>query len=194
MKVGLYFGSFNPVHNGHMVIASYLSEFTDLDSVWFIVSPHNPLKTKSSLLKDHHRLQLVKIAIDDYPKLKASDIEFGLPQPSYTINTLSHLFDKHLEHQFVLILGADNLETFTKWKNWEQILELVELYVYPRKDSNGGELLHHPKVKVINAPKMELSSTFIREAIASGRDVRYMVPQAVWNYIREMHFYENRLI
>ena len=194
MKVGLYFGSFNPVHNGHMVIASYLSEFTDLDSVWFIVSPHNPLKTKSSLLKDHHRLQLVKIAIDDYPKLKASDIEFGLPQPSYTINTLSHLFDKHPEHQFVLILGADNLETFTKWKNWEQILELVELYVYPRKDSDGGELLHHPKVKVINAPLMELSSTFIRESIAAGKDVRYMVPQAVWNYIREMHFYENRLI
>ena len=193
MKVGLYFGSFNPVHNGHMVIASYLSEFTDLDSVWFIVSPHNPLKTKSSLLKDHHRLQLVKIAIDDYPKLKASDIEFGLPQPSYTINTLSHLFDKHLEHQFVLILGADNLETFTKWKNWEQILELVELYVYPRKDSDGGELLHHPKVKVINAPLMELSSTFIREAIAAGKDVRYMVPQAVWNYLREMHFYEKRL-
>jgi len=194
MKLGLYFGSFNPVHSGHMVIASYLSEFTDLDNVWFVVSPHNPLKSKSSLLKDHHRLQLVKIAIDDYPKLKASDIEFTLPQPSYTINTLSHLFDKHPEHQFVLILGADNLETFTKWKNWEQILELVELYVYPRKDSDGGELLHHPKVKVINAPLMELSSTFIREAIVAGKDVRYMVPAAAWNYMREMHFYENRLI
>jgi nicotinate-nucleotide adenylyltransferase len=192
MKIGLFFGSFNPVHCGHMIIASYLAEFTDLDKVWFVVSPHNPLKPKQSLLKDHHRLQMVRIAIDDYPKLKASDIEFGLPQPSYTIHTLAHLFDKHPEHQFVLLLGADNLETFKKWKNWEQILEQVELYVYPRNGSDGGKLLHHPKVKVINAPVMELSSTFIRESIAGGKDVRYMVPGAVWTYLREMHFYEAR--
>jgi nicotinate-nucleotide adenylyltransferase len=190
MKIGLFFGSFNPVHNGHMVIASYLAEFTDLDQVWFVVSPHNPLKDKSSLLSDHHRLQLVRTAIGDYRKLKASNIEFSLPKPSYTINTLSYLFEKHPEHTFALILGADNLETFKKWKNWEQILEAVELYVYPRRDSDGGELLHHPKVKVVEAPMMELSATFIRKAIHEGRDVRYMLPAAVWEYMREMHFYE----
>ncbi|MFM2206355.1 MAG: hypothetical protein RL213_330 [Bacteroidota bacterium] len=190
MKIGLFFGSFNPVHNGHMVIASYLAEFTDLEQVWFVVSPHNPLKDKSSLLSDHHRLQLVKTAIGDYRKLKASNIEFSLPKPSYTINTLSYLFEKHPEHTFVLILGADNLETFKKWKNWEQILEAVELYVYPRRESDGGELLHHPKVKVVDAPLMELSATFIRKAIREGKDVRYMVPGAVWEQMREMHFYE----
>jgi nicotinate-nucleotide adenylyltransferase len=190
MKIGLFFGSFNPVHTGHLVIASYLAEFTDLDQVWLVVSPHNPLKDKSSLLSDHHRLQLVRAAIGDYRKLKASNIEFSLPKPSYTVHTLTYLFEQHPEHTFALILGADNLETFKKWKNWEQILEMVELYVYPRKESEGGELLHHPKVKVVQAPTMELSATFIRKAIREGKDVRYMLPTAVWDYIREMHFYE----
>lgn len=190
MKIGLFFGSFNPVHNGHMVIASYMAEFTDLDQVWFVVSPHNPLKDKTTLLSDHHRLQLVNIAIGDYSRLKSSNIEFSLPKPSYTINTLAYLFEKHPEHRFVLLLGADNLDTFKKWKNWERILELVELYVYPRKGSDGGDLLHHPNVKVIDAPMMELSATFIRNAIKSGKDVRYMLPSSVWDYIREMHFYE----
>ena len=190
MKIGLFFGSFNPVHAGHMVIASYLAEFTDLDQVWLVVSPHNPLKEKSSLLSDHHRLQLVRKAIGEYSKLKASNIEFSLPKPSYTVHTLAYLFEQHPEHRFVLILGADNLETFKKWKNWEQILEMVELYVYPRRDSDGGDLLHHPKVKTVDAPMMELSATFIRKSIREGKDVRYMLPSGVWDYIREMHFYE----
>jgi len=190
MKIGLFFGSFNPVHNGHLVIASYMAEFTDLDQVWFVVTPHNPFKEKETLLADHHRFQLVKIAIGDFRKLKVSDIEFNLPKPSYTIHTVSYLYDKYPEHQFVLIMGADNLDSFHKWKNWEQLLEQVELYVYPRKESSGGELLHHPKVQVIPAPMMELSATFIRNAIKSGKDVRYMVPEAVWQYMREMHFYE----
>jgi nicotinate-nucleotide adenylyltransferase len=190
MKIGLFFGSFNPVHNGHMVIASYMAEYTDLEQVWLVVSPHNPLKEKDSLLADHHRLQLVKIAIGDYRKLKASDIEFSLPKPSYTIHTLTYLFEKHPSHQFVLIMGADNLETFHKWKNWEQILESVELYIYPRKDNQGGNLLHHPRVKVVVAPQMEISATFIRKAIKTSKDVRYMLPQYVWEYIQEMHFYE----
>lgn len=190
MKIGLFFGSFNPVHNGHLVIASYMAEFTDLDQVWLVVTPHNPFKEKETLLADHHRLQLVKIAIGDFRKLKVSDIEFNLPKPSYTIHTVSYLYDKYPEHQFVLIMGADNLDSFHKWKNWEQLLEQVELYVYPRKESSGGELLHHPKVQVIPAPMMELSATFIRNAIKSGKDVRYMVPEAVWQYMREMHFYE----
>ncbi|MFN8166008.1 MAG: nicotinate (nicotinamide) nucleotide adenylyltransferase [Bacteroidia bacterium] len=190
MKIGLFFGSFNPVHNGHMVIAGYMAEYTDLDQVWFVVSPHNPLKLKRTLLQDHHRLAMVKIAIGDYRKIKVSDIEFKLPKPSYTIHTLTYLFEKFPEHKFVLLLGSDNLNTFTKWKNYEQILELVELYVYPRKDEEPGELSTHPNVKLINAPVMELSSSFIREAIQNKKDVRYMLPEKVWEYIDEMNFYK----
>ena len=189
MKIGLFFGSFNPVHCGHMVIAGYMSEFTDLHQVWFVVSPHNPLKVKSSLLQDYHRMTLVKIAIADNRKLKASDIEFKLPRPSYTIHTLSYLFEKFPDKQFVLILGSDNLESFTKWKNYEQILEQVELYVYPRKDSTGGDLINHPKVKIIPAPLMEISSSFIRQSLKDKKDVRYMMPEKVWEYVDEMNFY-----
>lgn len=192
MKIGLFFGSFNPVHCGHMVLAGYMSEFTDLEQIWFIVSPHNPLKLKNSLLQDYHRMSLVKIAIGDNRKLKASDIEFKLPRPSYTINTLAYLFEKFPSHQFVLILGSDNLESFTKWKNYSEILDQVELYVYPRKDSAGGELINHPKVKKIPAPLMEISSSFIRDAIHNKKDIRYMLPEKVWEYIDEMSFYKNR--
>jgi nicotinate-nucleotide adenylyltransferase len=190
MKIGLFFGSFNPVHCGHMVIAGYMSEFTDLNQVWFVVSPHNPLKMKDSLLQDYHRMSLVKIAVGDSRKLKASDIEFKLPKPSYTINTLINLYEKYPEHQFVLILGSDNLESFKKWKNYEQILEQTELYVYPRKNSFGSELSTHPKVKMIAAPLMELSSTFIREGIKNKKDIHYMLPDKVWEYIDEMNFYK----
>ncbi|HRH64704.1 MAG TPA: nicotinate (nicotinamide) nucleotide adenylyltransferase [Bacteroidia bacterium] len=190
MKIGLYFGSFNPVHNGHMVIAGYMAEFTDLDQVWFIVSPHNPLKAKHSLLQDYHRLALVKLAIGDNRKLKASDIEFKLPRPSYTIHTLAYLQEKHPEHQFVLLLGSDNIETFHKWKNYVQILDGYELYVYPRDGNRSSELFSHPKVKLVDAPRMELSSTFIRDAIKNKKDVRYMMPESVWAYVEEMGFYK----
>lgn len=192
MKIGLFFGSFNPVHCGHMIIAGYMAEFTDLDQVWLVVSPHNPLKVKNTLLQDYHRMSLVRIAIGDYRKLKASDIEFKLPRPSYTIHTLAHLFEKHPDNEFVLILGSDNLESFKKWKNYEQILEQVELYVYPRKETPGGDLMNHPKVKIVNAPVMELSSSFIREAIKNKKDVRFMLPEKVWEYIDEMNFYKNK--
>jgi nicotinate-nucleotide adenylyltransferase len=190
MKIGLFFGSFNPVHNGHMIIAGYFAEFTDLDQVWFVVSPHNPMKQKSTLLQDYHRMSLVKIAIGDFRKIKASDIEFKLQRPSYTIHTLTYLFEKFPQHNFVLILGSDNLQTFHKWKNFEQILEQVEVYVYPRKENAGGELLTHPKVKLISAPVMEISSSFIRESIKSKKDIRYMLPEKVWEYIDEMNFYK----
>ena len=190
MKIGLFFGSFNPVHSGHLVIASYMAEFTDLEQVWLVVSPHNPHKMKSTLLQDNHRLQLVKIAINDNRKIKASDVEFKLAKPSYTIHTLTYLAEQFPQHQFTLIMGADTLETFPKWKNYEQILEHYELYVYPRPKSTGGELLKHSKVKFIEAPLMEISASFIRDGIKNKKDVRYMMPESVWNYIEEMHFYE----
>jgi nicotinate-nucleotide adenylyltransferase len=196
MKVGLFFGSFNPVHIGHMVLANYMLAFTDLDQVWFVVSPHNPLKKKSSLLHERNRLQLVTLAIGDNTKLKASDIEFHISQPSYTVNTLAHLKEKYPKTSFVLIMGEDNLESFHKWKNFEEILKYYELYVYPRVDKEAPravihpEVVHHPAVKRIAAPVMEISSTAIRQAILDKKDVRYFVPERAWEYIREMHFYE----
>lgn len=189
MKTGLFFGSFNPVHNGHMVIANFFTEFSDLNQVWFVVSPHNPLKPAGSLLNDFQRLQLVELAIGDYRKMKASKIEFGLPKPSYTINTLTHLQEKYPQHEFVLIMGSDNLHTFHKWKNYEQILEYYSIYIYPRPGFDGGDFKSHPKVKFIEAPLMEISSTFIRNAIKSKKDVRFMMPEKVADYIDEMNFY-----
>jgi nicotinate-nucleotide adenylyltransferase len=190
MKIGLFFGSFNPIHTGHMVLANYMLEFTGLEKIWFIVSPHNPLKQKNSLLHERYRLEMVTLAIGDNNKMKASDIEFKLPQPSYTINTLAHLQEKYPGNDFALIMGADNLENFHKWKNYEEILKQVELYVYPRPGASGGSLSSHKKVKLVNAPLMEISSTEIRNAIKEKKDVRYFVPQATWEYIKEMHFYE----
>lgn len=189
MKTGLFFGSFNPVHNGHMVIANYFAEFSDLDQVWFVVSPHNPLKPAGSLLNDFQRLQLVELAIGDYRKMKVSKIEFGLPKPSYTINTLTHLQEKYPQHEFILIMGSDNLHTFHKWKNYEQILEYYSIYIYPRPGFDGGDFKNHHKVKFIEAPLMEISSTFIRNAIKSKKDVRFMMPEKVADYIDEMNFY-----
>lgn len=195
MKVGLFFGSFNPVHVGHMVLANYMLAYTDLKEIWFVISPQNPLKSKKSLLPEHHRLQLVVLAIGDNYKLKASDIEFKISRPSYTINTLAHLQEKYPQASFALIMGADNLENFHKWKNFEEILKQYELYVYPRINANLSKisqdnlLTHHPQVKLIPAPLIEISSTFIRNAIKEKKDIRYFMPQAVWNYITEMHFY-----
>ena len=190
MKIGLFFGSFNPIHTGHLVIADYMAEFTELKQVWFIVSPRNPLKIKSSLLQDYHRLALVKEAIKDNKKLKASNVEFKLSQPSYTINTLVHLTEQYPQHEFVLIMGCDNLVTFDKWKNYKQILEDYEIYVYPRTNCSGGKFIDHPNIKMIDAPIMEISASFIRKAIKDKKDVRYMMPESVYNYIEEMHFYE----
>jgi len=190
MKVGLFFGSFNPIHVGHLVLANYMLEYTDLERIWFIVSPHNPLKKKSTLLDEKQRLQMVDLAIGDNIKLKASNIEFNLPQPSYTIVTLTYLKEKYPQHEFVLIMGADNLENFHKWKNYEEILKHHQLYIYPRPESDGGKLKDHPQIKLINAPLMEISSTAIRQAIKEKKDMRYFMPEAVWQYIKEMHFYE----
>ncbi len=190
MKVGLFFGSFNPIHVGHMVIANHMLAYTDLDKIWFVVSPHNPLKEKNTLLHERQRLAMVTLAIGDNNKMKGSNIEFKLPQPSYTINTLTYLKEKYESTDFALIMGSDNLEGFHKWKNYEEILKQYELYVYPRPGKTGSELLQHKQVKLINAPLMELSSTTIRNAIKEKKDVRYFVPPDVWEYMKEMHFYE----
>lgn len=190
MHIGLFFGSFNPVHVGHMVLANYMASFTELEQVWFIVSPHNPLKEKSSLLDQNQRLHMVNLAIGDSNQLKSSNIEFGLPQPSYTINTLAHLKEKYPQHRFSLIMGEDNLESFTKWKNYEEILKHHNLFVYPRPGCNSGGLKDHKSVVMTEAPLMELSSTMIRQSIKNKKDVSFFVPKAVWEYLDEMHFYK----
>ncbi|MCT4663720.1 MAG: nicotinate (nicotinamide) nucleotide adenylyltransferase [Flavobacteriales bacterium] len=190
MKIGLFFGSFNPIHIGHLILANYLVEETDLDEVWLVVTPHNPFKKKSSLLADHHRLRMVEMALEPYDKLKASNIEFGLKKPSYTIDTLTVLKEKYPKHDFSIIMGADNLNHFHKWKNYEQILEFYSVYVYPRTTGKVTELDAHPKITRVNAPIIELSSTFIRQSIAEKKCVKPMLDTAVWQYIDEMNFYK----
>lgn len=189
-KTGLFFGSFNPIHIGHLLIAEYMLEFTDLDRIWFIVSPHNPLKERKTLLADYHRLALVKIAVDDNPKMKASDIEFKMPKPSYTIDTLTYLNEKYPKKEFVLIAGTDIFPSFHKWKNYKEILSQYEIYVYSRPDYDIGFYSNHPKIKIFNAPLMEISSSFIRKAIKEGKNIEFMLPEKVSKYIWEMHFYE----
>jgi nicotinate-nucleotide adenylyltransferase len=195
-KIGLYFGSFNPVHIGHIAIAGYMTEFAGLDQVWFIVSPQNPLKKKESLLADHHRLYLVQLAIGDNIRLKASDIEFRLPVPSYTIDTLTYLQEKYPINEFCLVMGADNLYTLHKWKNAEELIRRYPVYVYPRPESEKPvsplleKILSSADIHSVDAPLMEISGTFIREGIKNGKDMSYFLPQEVWKYIKEMHFYE----
>ncbi|MDX1277280.1 nicotinate (nicotinamide) nucleotide adenylyltransferase [Oceanihabitans sediminis] len=191
MKVGLYFGSFNPVHIGHLIIANHLAENSDLDQIWFVVTPHNPFKKKSSLLDNYDRLELVHLATKDYFKLTPSDIEFHLPQPNYTINTLVHLQEKFPKYDFSLIMGEDNLKSFHKWKNYEVILENHDIYVYPRLSEGKVETQFdkHKRINHIDAPIMELSSTFIRKSIKEGKDIRPMLPKHVWEYVDEMNFY-----
>jgi len=190
LKIGLYFGSFNPVHIGHLAIANYIREFTDLQQVWFVVSPQNPFKKKISLLADFHRLEMINIAIGDSPYFKASNIEFKLPQPSRTIDTLAYLFDKYPEHEFSLIMGADNLVKFDKWKNYQAILKDYKIYVYPRPNIPETRFDKHPSVIWVNAPLIEISSSFIRTSILEKKEVEFFVPRKVWEYIKEMHFYE----
>ncbi len=190
LKIGLFFGSFNPVHVGHLVLANYMLEFTELDRIWFVISPHNPLKEKVSLLKENHRLQMVRIAISESSKMKASNVEFKLPQPSYTVNTLAHLKENFPNHNFSLIMGADNLQSLTKWKNYEYILKHHKIFVYPRPGSDGGELKVHPSIHFTEAPVVELSSTFLRKAVSEKKDIRHFLPAGVWEYLKEMNFYK----
>ncbi|MEZ4801748.1 MAG: nicotinate (nicotinamide) nucleotide adenylyltransferase [Gelidibacter sp.] len=191
MKIGLYFGTFNPIHIGHLTIANHIAEYSDLGQVWFVVTPQSPFKVKSSLLDNYQRLEMVYRATKDYDKLRPSDIEFNLPQPNYTINTLVYLQEKFPEHEFALIMGEDNLKSFHKWKNYDLILEGYHIYVYPRISEGIIETQFdkHPKIHHITAPIMELSSTFIRNSIKEGKNVRPMLPEHVWEYLDEMNFY-----
>jgi nicotinate-nucleotide adenylyltransferase len=189
MKIGLFFGSFNPVHIGHLVIANYMAEFTGLEQVWFVISPQNPLKKSSSLLEDHKRRTLLEIATKNDDRFRVCDIEFKLPKPSYTIDTLAHLQELHPNHEFVLIMGSDGLTTFYKWKNHLIIEENYDRYVYPRPGFTMTAE-QHARVTLVDAPQMEISSTFIREALGKKHDIRHFLPPDVYSYISEMHFYE----
>ena len=190
--VGLFFGTFNPVHVGHLILANHLVQFADLDEVWLVVTPHNPLKKKKSLLNDHHRYDMVWNLCEDYLKLKPSNIEFSLPQPNYTSHTLAHLETKYPDYRFKLIMGEDNLISFPKWKNYEVILERHDILVYPRFSEGKAlpDLINHPRIQKISAPRIEISSTFIRKAIKQGKDVRPLLPEKVWRYIDQMGFYK----
>ena len=202
-KIGLFFGTYNPIHVGHLVIANHLANYTELDEVWLVVSPQNPLKKKDSLLQDYHRLALVRVAIEDNPKLKASDIEFSLPIPSFTSNTLAHINERYPDYSFALIMGEDNLRTFHKWKNYEDILNNNRVYVYPRVlteqekeatlakvETDNGLRNHQNVIMCDDVPVMKISASFIRSAIKGKKDVNYLLTQPVFKYLTEMHFYE----
>jgi nicotinate-nucleotide adenylyltransferase len=194
-KVGLFFGTFNPIHVGHLIIANHMAEFSGLDEVWLVVTPHNPHKKKNTLLEDTHRLAMVRIATESYPKLKASTVEFDLPQPNYTVNTLTVLEEKYPTKEFCLIMGEDNLKNLHKWKNYEVILERYPIFIYPRiskntEDKSNSILNKNNSVTFINAPKVELSSTFIRKSIALNKNIKPMLSKNVWHYIDEMNFYK----
>jgi nicotinate-nucleotide adenylyltransferase len=195
-KIGLYFGSFNPIHIGHTAIAGYMTEFGGLDQVWFVVSPHNPLKKKETLLADHHRLYMAQLAIGENDRLKASDIEFKLKVPSYTIDTLTYLKEKYQKNEFCLVMGEDNLLSLHKWKNVEELVSNYPIYVYPRpgmeKPSSPllEKIIKVADIHKVNAPLMDISGTFIREGIKNRKDMSYFLAPAVWKYVKEMHFYE----
>jgi nicotinate-nucleotide adenylyltransferase len=189
-RIGLFFGSFNPIHIGHLMIANYMVEYTDIRKVWFIISPHNPLKDKSSLLADYHRLAMANIAVEDDPRFLASNVEFHLPEPSYTIDTLTFLQEKHPSSEFVIIAGQDNLPDLDKWKNYEELLDHYNFYLYPRPGVAESGFDNHPHIHFTDSPRIDISSSFIRKAIKEGKDIRHFLPEKVWEYLKEMHFYE----
>ncbi|MBB5648655.1 nicotinate (nicotinamide) nucleotide adenylyltransferase [Pedobacter cryoconitis] len=188
-KTGLFFGSFNPIHAGHLIIASYMANFTDLDEVWLVVSPQNPLKNKKGLGNMYDRLEMARLAIEPAEQLKVSDIEFNLPQPSYTIDTLAYLQEKHPAKEFVLIMGADNLASLKKWKNYEVLLRDYAIYVYPRPGSDVTEWVNHPSITLTETPQMEISSTFIRQALKDNKNIQFLVPENVISFMDSKNMY-----
>jgi len=189
MKVGLFFGSFNPIHIGHLIIANYMANNSDLDEVWFMVTPQNPLKNQRSLLNEYDRLEMVRIAIGDNPKLRASDFEFNLPRPSFTIDTLVRLKEKHPDYQFALIMGSDTINTLPKWKNYEEIISNYEVYAYPRPEADITLKFNNLRV-MENTPVMKISASFIRRSIRNKRSIQYMVPHGVFEYINKWGYYQ----
>lgn len=189
MDIALFFGSFNPVHVGHMIIANYLVENTEVDQLWMVVSPQNPHKAKASLANDHDRLHLVRLAIGDHEKIRASNIEFDLPQPSYTIDTLTYLREKYPKYNFHLVMGGDNLGNFHKWKNYEQILAHHHIYVYQRPSYELGPLQNHDHVHIIEAPLLEISASMLRKMIKENKSIQYFVPDTVFHYLDKSHLY-----
>lgn len=190
MKAGLYFGSFNPIHIGHLAIANYMVEYTDIDQLWFVVSPHNPLKKKETLLDDLERFDLVELAIGNDDRFRVSDVEFRLPKPSYTIDTLAYLQEQFPRYVFSLILGSDNLPTFNQWKNYQQIEKNYKRYIYPRRGSENIDSGKHRNIELVRAPMIEISSSFIRNAIRQGKDIRHFLPEKVYDYILKMDFFK----
>jgi nicotinate-nucleotide adenylyltransferase len=189
-RIGLFFGSFNPVHIGHLIIAEYMATRTDLEQVWFVVSPHNPLKLRASLANDFDRLHMVQLAIDDNPRLKVSNIEFSLPKPSYTIDTMTYLHEKYPQHQFSLIMGSDNLSSIQKWKNYELLLQRYTIHIYKREGTSADLPLDTPSdIRLYDVPMMDISSTYIRQSIASGLSIRYMVPEPVYQFLDGSRLY-----
>lgn len=191
-NIGLYFGTFNPIHIGHLIIANHMVENSKLDEIWMVVTPHNPFKKKSSLLDNHHRLEMVYRATESYDKITPSDVEFNLPQPNYTVFTLASLTEKYPTHNFNLIMGEDNLKSLHKWKNYEAILEDYNIYVYPRISEGKVETRFdkHPKIHLVEAPIVEISSTMIRNGIKEQKNMRPLLSNSVWKYIDEMNFYK----
>jgi nicotinate-nucleotide adenylyltransferase len=189
MKIGLYFGSFNPIHHGHLIIATHIVENTDLDQVWFVVSPQNPLKPSAGLLNEYHRLHLVRIAIEAVDNLKTSDIEFHLPKPSYTIDTLTYLHEKYPQHHLSVVMGSDSYQNLPKWKNFQQILDNYQLYVYLRP-SYGMPTTIQARTTVVKAPLLEISATYIREKLKLKRSIRYLVPENVMQEIEKNGYYK----
>lgn len=189
-QIGLFFGSFNPIHHGHLMIANYFLSYTDINELWFVVSPQNPLKEKKILADEYHRLEMVNLAIGDFEKFKAVDIEFTMPKPSYTIDTLVRLQDKYPHYRFAIIMGSDNLITLRKWKNYEKILQHYIIYVYPRKNYLENPFSNFSQVKIVETPQIELSSTFIREAVKNKKDIRFFLPEKVYRYILDCNIYK----
>ena len=189
-KIGIYSGSFNPIHHGHVMLANYLVEFSDLDELWFVVTPQNPLKKKEDLLDDDERLKMVQLALGDDPRFHVSDIEMHLPTPSYTINTLTSLSEQNPDTEFVFICGMDSLQNMKNWREYQMILNNYELLVFPREGYDGGELINYPSVTVLKTPILEISSTFIRQCVKEGRDVRHFMPEKAFLYMKEQRFYE----
>jgi nicotinate-nucleotide adenylyltransferase len=192
MNIGLYFGSFNPIHNGHLIIANYILQNTGLDQVWFVISPQNPLKKSGTLLNEYHRLYLVQVSIDEEPMLKASDIEFRLPRPSFTIDTLTFLSEKFPSHIFSVIMGSDSFGNIAAWKNYQQLINNYKIIVYVRPGFPVENNFDGASVTVLNAPMLEISSTYIRKIVKEGKSIRYLVPEKVRTEIEQNGYYKNQ--